>query len=129
MSKQKNDPPLDTLRDGSVNIKLWRKESQRGPFPTASIGNTYKDPESGEFKDSRSFSDTDLLKLEKMLPEAHKEMTLWKEHFRAQEREAQHSNVEAEPQTMAQKRDAAFAKAKSQNRNVKHERKREREPR
>ena len=45
MSEDKKQAPLKTLRDGAVVIKLWQQNSKNGPFVTASIGNTYKDPQ------------------------------------------------------------------------------------
>jgi len=116
MSEHKNDPPLDTLRDGSVNIKLWRVDSKNGPFPSATIGNTYQDRQSGALQESRSFSHTDLLKLEKLLPKAQDEMAQWKEYFRMRAQQPELPQLQqaedARKDSMAQKRDAAMRNAK-----------------
>jgi len=127
MSENEQQPPLQTVRDGSVNIKLWRQDSKRGPFVTASIGNTYKDRKTGEYGESRSFSATDILKLQVLLPEAHGQMALWRDYFRKLDREenpslsekpksvierdAVLSKPEAELQNMAAKRDAVMSNA------------------
>jgi hypothetical protein len=116
MSEEKKQAPLKTLRDGSVVIKLWQQDSKKGPFVTATIGNTYKDPKTGEFKESRSFSENDLLKLQVMVPEARKEAILWKNHFKEMER----------PQNLSQQRDEVMERAAPSQRSVQREQGRER---
>ena len=137
MSEQtQGQPPLQTFRDGAVVIKLWRQESQEhGAFVSATIGRTYKDPATNEYKESRSLSGTDMLKAQALLGEAHREAVKWRQYFRETERQQgapepertepvaerdaalqqQLPGSEAVPQaqtlSMAQQRDAAMANA------------------
>jgi len=116
MSEEKKQAPLKTLRDGAVVIKLWQQNSKNGPFVTASIGNTYKDPKTGEFKESRSFSETDLLKLQELVPEARKEAMLWREHLKGAERY----------QNLSEQRDEVMEQAAPAQPSVQRQRSRER---
>ena len=118
-----SQPPLQTFRDGSVSVKLWRQESaDKGPFVTATIGRTYRDTASGEYREARSFSGTDLLKLQALLGEAHRESLKWREYFRETARDnptpepaQQNLHLEAaaggQAQSVAAQRDAALANA------------------
>ena len=146
----KNDPPLQTLRDGAVVAKIWRQESpEHGAFPSVTIGRTYKDKATGEYQESRSFSGTDVLKAQALLGEAHREAVKWRQYFREIDRQKgapepeepeavaernaalqqQLPGSEAEPEannpTMAQQRDAAMANAAPAEKGPGHERSRE----
>ena len=113
MSEQKNAPPLQTLRDGAVVVKLWRQESKNGPFVSATIGRTYRNEETGEYGESRSLSGTDLLKAHTLMLEAHKEAVLWREHFREVERQEGSPEPARE---MEAERDTAMANARPRKR-------------
>lgn len=105
--QEKGQPPLQTLRDGAVNVKLWRQESpENGAFVTAMIGRTYKDPETGEYRESRSLSGADMLRAQALLGEAHREAGKWRQHFRENERQQGAPEPEA-PEAVAA-RDAAL---------------------
>ena len=82
MSEQQSNGPLQTLRDGALVVKLWRQDSEKGAFVTATLGRTYKDQATGEFKESRSLGETDMLKAESLLRDARKEAQQWKSYFR-----------------------------------------------
>ena len=124
MSEHKNDPPLQTLRDGAVVVKLWRQESKNGPFVSATLGRTYKDEQTGEYGESRSLSGTDLLKAHALMLEAHKEAVLWRAHFR--ETEPQSDTLEPEL-GLERERDAVMENAKPRKRVIRRkERPRER---
>ena len=122
MSEQQNNAPLQFLRDGALVVKLWRQESEKGPFVTATLGRTYKDQATGEFKESRSLGETDMLKAQALLREARKEAQQWKSYFKEieqpnqkMEKEAQqpapeHAAAQPEP-SLAEQRDAALAQA------------------
>lgn len=127
--QQKGQPPLQTLRDGAVSVKLWRQESdEHGAFVSATIGRTYRDQATGEYRESRSLSGTDMLKAQALLGEAHREAVKWRQYFRETERErgppepertgpvaerdaATQPPPEAGNPSMAQQRDAAMANA------------------
>ena len=133
MSEEKrNDPPLQRLQDGAVHVKIWRQESkEHGSFPSVTVGRTYKDPQTGDFKEARGLVGTDILKAQALLLKSYGEVGKWQDYFREQERqkgapEPESSGAvasrdaaldrgapEATPQAgdMAQQRDAAMANA------------------
>jgi len=86
---QANSGPIQTLRDGAVVVKLWLQESKNGPFVTATLGRTYQDRQSGEYRESRSLGGTDLLKAQALLGEANREMIQWREYYKAQKAQEQ----------------------------------------
>ena len=107
MSEQtQGQPPLQTFRDGAVVIKLWRQESQEhGAFVSATIGRTYRDQATGEYREYRSLSGTDMLKAQALLGEAHREAVKWRQYFRETER--QQGPPEPEKSEAVAARDAA----------------------
>jgi hypothetical protein len=61
MTTTTNNKPLQTLRDGAIKASIWQNASEKGAFYSVEFSRTYK---SGEvFKDSGSFSGSDLLKI------------------------------------------------------------------
>ena len=108
-----NAGPIQTLRDGAVVVKLWRQESQNGPFVTATLGRTYQDKQTQEFKESRSLGGADVLKAQALLIEANREMVQWRRYFK--ELQAQQAQVRPQttPNDMTTARDAALAGAKA----------------
>lgn len=120
MNAPTNNRPLQIFREGAVNIKIWRQEKRDGtPYVNLSVGRSYKDERSGAWKDSRSFGDLDLLKLQALIPEAREELKKWQEYFRMQEQEhgpesEQESPPEKQPaRDMTAERDAALQAAKT----------------
>ena len=88
-------------------VKLWRQESEKGPFVSATLGRTHRDKETGEYREYRSLSGTDVLKGHALLLEAHREIGKWREYYR--------ETGELAPQpakNLAAERDAAMAQAK-----------------
>lgn len=81
---QQKAPPIQTLRDGGVVVKLWEQQSQNGPFVTATLGRIYKDKQTGDFRESRSLSATDMEKAQKLMAEASQVMARWNDHYQAQ---------------------------------------------
>ncbi|MDJ0685160.1 MAG: hypothetical protein QNJ84_10690 [Alphaproteobacteria bacterium] len=121
----KKDAPIQTLRDGAVVVKLWRQESEKGPFVSATLGRTYQDKRTGEYRESRSLGGGDVLKAQALLLEANREMVKWRDHFRDQQREQDRKQEQAQAvhapqpeaapqphQDLAAERDAALANAK-----------------
>ncbi len=122
MSEQNDRAPLQTLRDGAMVVKLWRQDSEKGPFVTATIGKTYKDKATGEFREGRSLGETDMLKTEVLLREARKEAQQWRSYFKEVEGPSQKAKqadqrpapeltpAQSEP-SLAEQRDATLAQA------------------
>ena len=103
-NKQDNKKaPLQTLRDGAVSIKLWEQQSENNRFVTASVGKVYKDAD-GNFKESRAFGETDLLKLQAMIPQARDEIKRWHEFYRKNSQQ----QAPQQQQNMAAQRDAVM---------------------
>lgn len=123
MSTEKNQGPLQTLRDGAVFAKLWQHESKNGPFVSVTLGRTYRDEQSGEYRESQSFSGSDILKGHALMLDAHREAGKWREHFKeqqkAQDRQAELPVLSAAPpqsqppQGLAAQRDQALAHARA----------------
>ena len=140
--ENRGQPPLQTFRDGAVVVKLWRQESpENGPFVSATIGRTYMDAATNEYRESRSLSGTDMLKAQALLGEAHREAVKWRQFFREEERRQapdrdtpdRVDNAATEPQRELQRaeglvaqRDAVLANAEQPQRNPAREKARER---
>lgn len=102
--QQPGNPPIKTHRDGAVFAKVWRNEREGGePFYSVTLGRTYSDPESGEVRESRSFSGTDILKAQAQLGEAYRTIT--------QERAYDRANAPVPEHGLEAQRDAARAHA------------------
>lgn len=86
MPDQTQQPPVQTLRDGPVVAKLWQHEGKNGPFISVTLGRTYQDEQSGEYRESRSLSGSDVLKGHALLLESHREIGKWREYFKEQKR-------------------------------------------
>ena len=108
MSTSDKKPPLQTLRQGAVNVKLWEQQGKDSPFVTVNISKTYKD-KSSKFKESQSFNAQDIDKLAALMPKLQQELGKWQDYYRETGKE----KPEPRPQTMAEKRDAALAQAQS----------------
>ncbi len=122
MSENEEKGPLQTLRDGPVFVKLWRQESEKGPFPTAQIGRTYVDKKTGEYKESHSLSGRDLLKLQALVPDAYKEIVLWQDYFREQTKDKQSEQTTE----LAEQRDRAMSQTRKPERGQRRSKGRER---
>lgn len=132
-SEEKGQPPVQTLRDGAVAVKLWRQESrEHGVFVSATVTRTYKDRETGDYRESHSLSGADMLRAQALLGDAHREAGKWRQHFR--EIEQQQGAPEADApdavadrdSALAQQRDEALANAASPAKNPGRERSPER---
>ncbi|ADM09228.1 hypothetical protein PB2503_05787 [Parvularcula bermudensis HTCC2503] len=67
------EKPELTLRDGAIKAAIWRNSGTGGDFFTTSISRTYRDEKSGEFKDTNSFTGSDLLKVSALAQEAYQQ--------------------------------------------------------
>jgi hypothetical protein len=63
--------PKDTVRHGNVEIAIWENQGSGGTFYTTSAPKlSYKDQQSGEWKEGSSFGRHDLLDLAEAAREA-----------------------------------------------------------
>lgn len=103
--------PLQIFKRDAVRIKIWEQSYDNTSFATASVGKIYKDKQTGEFRESRSFDADDLQKLQEILPEANQEMAKWQDYYRETQRTTQPER--APVHDMAAERDAVMRKAKT----------------
>lgn len=86
MSDNTNRPET-TLRDGNLKATVWRQQGKDRDFFTTDFAKIYEDKD-GNLKDSRSFSEKDLLGISELARQAHNQVKdLRKEAFREQRQE------------------------------------------
>jgi hypothetical protein len=61
--------PAHKLRDGAIEVAIWRNEGEKGPWYSVTANRSYKQGE--EWKQTDSFGQDDLLALAKLLDLAH----------------------------------------------------------
>jgi hypothetical protein len=66
---EKPKKPAHTLRDGAIEVAIWRNESEKGPFFSVTHRRSYK--QGDEWRDSDSYPKEDILPLCKQLDLAH----------------------------------------------------------
>jgi hypothetical protein len=64
-----NAKPVQKYRDGALEVAIWRRDGEKGPFYTVSMSRSYKQGE--HWKQSDSYAADDLLPLAKLLDQAH----------------------------------------------------------
>ncbi len=57
--------PADVLRDGNIKATIWENERENGPSYNTTFARTWQD-ESGAYRDSHSFSGTELLRVSEL---------------------------------------------------------------
>lgn len=62
--------PISKIRDGALYASIWRNESDKGAFYTVTWGRTFTD-ENDKAKSSDSFSQSDLLKQQNLIPKVY----------------------------------------------------------
>lgn len=68
MTNTKKEPAA-TLRDGAIKATIWANPSDKGTFYSVDISRTFKKDD--EYKNSHSFSGTDILKAQRLLGGAY----------------------------------------------------------
>jgi hypothetical protein len=61
--------PVHKIRAGALEVAIWLKEGEKGPFYNVTMSRSYKHGE--EWKQSDSYSGDDLLLLAKLIDQAH----------------------------------------------------------
>lgn len=118
MTQEKKAGPIQTIGHSDVKIKIWEQNGPHGSFPNATIAKTYRDKETGQIRDGNSFSQTDLLKLEKLLPQADAEMNRWREYFSEigkSSRSPEASEKTSNSPSLVEQRDAVMGKVPAQD--------------
>jgi hypothetical protein len=62
--------PVKSFRQGGVKVDVWRNPGQNGNMFNTTISNSYKDDASGEWKETKGFSPTDLAVLSQLSSQA-----------------------------------------------------------
>lgn len=65
------DKPARVLRDGTIKAVIWKNEGDKGPFYSVEFIRSFKDESAGEWKDSRSFSNGQILKVQHLAGKAY----------------------------------------------------------
>jgi hypothetical protein len=65
----KNKPAHTIRRPGGLKLTIWKNDGQNGPFYTTNLSRSYQD-KSGQWQETTSFHQDDLLYLSKMTDEA-----------------------------------------------------------
>jgi len=59
-----NNPPTETIRDGSLKATIWRNFGENGTFYSVELSRTYKQGET--YKDSHSFTGTEPIQIARL---------------------------------------------------------------
>lgn len=62
--------PVASFKQGGVEVSVWRNHTDKGDLFNTTIRNSYKDDASGEWKETTSFSPTDLAVLAQLSSQA-----------------------------------------------------------
>jgi hypothetical protein len=62
--------PVKTFKQGGVEVSVWRNSGEKGDMYNTTIRNSYKDDASGDWKETKSFSPTDLAVLSQLSSQA-----------------------------------------------------------
>jgi hypothetical protein len=74
--------PAATFKQGGVEVSVWRNKTEKGEMFNTTIRNSYKDDANGEWKDTTSFSPTDLAVLAQLSSQAFQAITELKSQSR-----------------------------------------------
>lgn len=72
--------PIDTIREGSLKATIWKNAGDNGDFYSVEISRTYKQGET--FKDSHSFSGSELLRVARLAHIAYDEIAIYRQKDR-----------------------------------------------
>jgi len=93
--QQESSGPADVLRDGNVKATIWKNERENGPSYNTTFASTWQD-ESGAYRDSHSFSGTELLRVSELARGAYaRSNELRQEHMQEIEVEISRDDDEA----------------------------------
>lgn len=62
--------PAATFKQGGVEVSVWKNHTEKGDMYNTTIRNSYKDDASGDWKETTSFSPTDLAVLAQLSGQA-----------------------------------------------------------
>jgi uncharacterized protein (DUF736 family) len=82
MTNNEKPKPAHKLRDGAIEVAIWRNESDKGPWYSVTHRRSYKVGD--EWKESDSYGSDDLLHLAKLLDTAHTWILTQQQHAKSQ---------------------------------------------
>jgi hypothetical protein len=82
-ASEKSRKPAHKLRDGAIEVAVWRNDGEKGAFYSVTASRSYKQGE--EWKQTESFGQDDLLALAKLLDLAHTWILAQNEQARGQQ--------------------------------------------
>lgn len=86
MSDEPKKTPVDTLREASLNAKIWENQHDNGVHYKTTFSRSYQDQE-GQWRQTNSFGEKDLLPLSNLASRSHDAVRELREQERAQQRE------------------------------------------
>lgn len=96
--QQEANGPADVLRDGNIKATIWKNERENGPSYNTTFARTWQD-ESGAYRDSHSFSGTELLRVSELARGAYARTNeLRQEHRQELEIEITRDDEDTPPQ-------------------------------
>ena len=75
--------PVAAFKQGGVEVSIWKNHTDKGDLYNTTIRNSYKDEKSGEWKETASFSPTDLAVVSQLTSQAFQEIVQLKQQNRA----------------------------------------------
>jgi len=75
--------PVHVVKDGAIEVAVWKNDGDKGPFYTVTHRRSYK--KGDEWKESDSYGKDDLLVLAKLLDLAHTYILLHEPQTRAKQ--------------------------------------------
>lgn len=73
--EQGSGRPVKSFKQGGVEVSVWRNPGEQGDMYNATIRKSYKDEKSGEWKETSSFSPTDLAVVSQLSSQAFQAIT------------------------------------------------------
>lgn len=74
--------PVATFKQGGVEVSVWKNHTDKGDMYNTTIRNSYKDDASGAWKETTSFSPTDLAVVAQLSAQAFQAITELKSQSR-----------------------------------------------
>lgn len=62
--------PLTRFTNGKIQLSVWENDGAKGKYHSIKIGKRYKDPKTGEWRDSGGFFAGELSQLQGLLQQA-----------------------------------------------------------
>ncbi len=74
-----NNKPAFSVRDGALKCTIWKNASEKGSFYSVNFSRTYTDAQ-GNYRDSESFSGSELLRLAHLAGKAYDHVAALREN-------------------------------------------------